>query len=101
MVALVSKPRSKRPTPSELVLRSEEGTTTIHVAWRVVELWKIAAEELLASGEIGLIPLVPLSRYDGPMGPILEECRERIRREAPAEEVQNFLVATHFFAGLK
>jgi hypothetical protein len=32
---------------------------------------------------------------------ILDECRERIHRDAPAGELENLLSATHFFAGLK
>src|SRR5262249_41224705 len=64
-------------------------------------LWKVPARELLAAGGIGLIPLVPLSAIDGPMEPILDECRERINRDAPAGERGNLLSATHFFAGLK
>jgi hypothetical protein len=101
VVSLVLRPRGRKPAPRELIVRSEEGTTSIRVAWKVVELWKVPATELLAAGDIGLIPLVPLSRIDGPMEGILDEYRERIHRDAPAGELENLLSATHFFAGLK
>ncbi len=80
--------------------RSEEGTTSIRVEWKVIELWKVPAAELLAAGDIGLIPLVPLSLLDRPLEAILDECRERIHRDAPADERENLLAVTHFFAGL-
>ena len=82
-------------------MRSGEGTTTIQVAWKVIELWKVPAAELLAAGDAGLIPLVPLSAFDGPIESILDECRERIERIGPSEEREDLRVATHFLAGLQ
>jgi hypothetical protein len=101
VISIVLRPRGRKPAPRELAVASEEGTTRIHVAWKVVEIWKIPAAELLASGDIGLVPLAPLAHFDGPVDPILEECRERIQRDAPAKEKGNLTVVTHFFAGLK
>jgi hypothetical protein len=100
VVTLILRPRGRKPVPREFVIRSEEGTTSIRVEWKVIELWKIPAAELLAAGDIGLIPLVPLSLLDRPLEEILDECRERIHRDAPADELGNLLVVTHFFAGL-
>jgi hypothetical protein len=101
VVTLILRPRGRKPVPRELVIRSEEGTASIRVEWKVIELWKVPAAELLAAGDIGLIPLVPLSAFDGPDEAILDECRERIQRDAPADERENLLSVTHFFAGLK
>lgn len=101
VVALVLHPRGQKPAPRDLVLRSEEGTTTIRVTWKVIEVWKIPAEELLAADDVGLIPLVPLAGFDGPLDLILEECRERIERDAPEREQEDLRVMTHFFTGLK
>lgn len=47
------------------------------------------------------IPLVPLSRFDGPVEPILDECRKRIERDVPEGLRENMRVVTHFMAGLK
>ena len=44
---------------------------------------------------------MPLAHFDGPLDPILMECRERIERDAPPNERENLRVVTHFFAGLK
>ncbi len=84
-----------------LILPSEAGFTSIEVSWKVVELWKVPAAELLAAGDIGLIPWVPLAQFDGPPEPIFRECRERIERDAPEEERENLRVVTHFLAGLR
>jgi hypothetical protein len=101
VVSIVLRPRGQRPVPGELTVLSEEGTTQIRVQWKVVEVWKIPAEELLTAGDVGLIPLVPLARFDGPVEPILQECRERIDRIPSETECENLRVVTHFFAGLE
>ncbi len=101
VVVLVLHPRGKRPTPRKLIIPSAEGFTSIHVYWKLVELWKVPAEELLAAGDFGLIPWVPLAHFEGPPEPVFRECRERIDRDAPPEERENLRVVTHFLAGLK
>jgi hypothetical protein len=101
VVAFVLHPRGKQRAAHEIVLESDDGSTRIHVAWKVVELWRIPAAELLAAGDIGLIPWVPLAHFEGPPEPIFRECRDRIERDAPRNEQESLLVATHFLAGLK
>ncbi len=101
VITLILRPQGRKPVPRELVIRSEEGTTSIRVEWKVIELWKVPAAELLAAGDIGLIPLVPLSLLDRPVEAILDECRERIHRDAPGDELENLLAVTHIFAGLE
>ena len=38
--------------------------------WKVAELWRLVAEELLAAGDVGLVPWVPLTHFQG--APALE-----------------------------
>jgi len=101
VVAFVLHPRGKKRAAREIVLESDDGSTRIHVNWKVVELWRIPAAELLADGDIGLIPRVPLAHDEGPPEPIVRECRAHIARDAPRREHESLLVATHFLAGLK
>jgi hypothetical protein len=54
-----------------------------------------------APPRVGLIPWVPLARFDGPPEPIFRECKTRITRDAPKGEREALLVVTHFLAGLK
>ena len=70
------------------------GSTRIRVNWRTIELWTIPAEDLLAAGDVGLIPWVPLASYAGPPEPIFCKCRERIERDAPSGELENLLAVT-------
>ena len=67
----------------------------------MVELWTIPAERLLATNDLGVIPWIPLSRIDGPIEPILQECRERIDRASPEEERENLLAVTQVLIGLR
>ncbi len=101
VVTLVLHPRGKRPTPAELTVHSDEGSTHLHVSWKLVELWKVPAEDLLAADDIGLIPWVPLAQFDGPPEPIFRACRARIEREPDPKERESLRVVTHFLAGLK
>jgi hypothetical protein len=67
----------------------------------VVELWTLPAEELLVANDLGLIPWVPLTYFDGPPEPILERCRERIDKQAPPAERTNLLAVTQILARLR
>jgi hypothetical protein len=42
-------------------------------------LWTLPAEEMLASPDVGVVPLVPLMAFEGPRDPLLRRCRERKR----------------------
>ena len=46
-------------------------------------------------------PLGAARRFDGPPGPILRRCRERIDRQAPPDERENLLAVTQVLAGLR
>src|SRR5205823_5273671 len=56
--------------------RAEEksllGWTGEALSWKVVELWALSAEELLSAPNVGVVPWVPLARYDGPPGVLLQ-----------------------------
>ncbi|HUG89297.1 MAG TPA: DUF4351 domain-containing protein [Planctomycetaceae bacterium] len=73
----------------------------LRISWTVVELWKLPAEALLATGDVGLVPWIPLCDPGDSPRPVLERCRELIDREAPPEERENLLVVTSILAGLR
>jgi predicted transposase YdaD len=102
-ITLVLRPHPRSPLriASEHALQSAHGLTSLKVSWRVVELWNVPAEHLLASGDVGMIPWVPLSRIDGPAEPVLRRCRERIDALAQPGEKQNLLAVTQVLAGLR
>jgi hypothetical protein len=98
--ALVLHPRGAYRVPDRVEFASPRGWTTWQVRFKVIELWTIPAEDLLALGDPGVIPWVPLSRIDGPPEPILRACAERIEA-APADVRENLLAVTHVFTALR
>lgn len=101
LLTLVLRQRGQYRVPSEFEARSELGWTALHCSWKVVELWQVPAEELLAAGDVGIIPWVPLSRFEGPPRDILQRCRDRIDREAPHQERRNLLAVTQVLTKLR
>src|SRR5207245_1654286 len=77
------------------------GWTSVSVSWRVVELWTLPAEQLLAANDVGLIPWVPLTAFAEPPEEILRRCRERIEQQAPAKERANLLAVSQVLARLR
>jgi hypothetical protein len=87
-ITLVLRPHPRSPLriAGEHALQSAHGLTSLKVSWRVVELWNVPAEQLLASGDAGMIPWVPLSRIDALAQP---------------GEKENLLAVTQVLAGLR
>ena len=94
-------PKGRLRAASDAELTSRRGWTQWIVRWNVVELWTVPAADLLAAGDVGLIPWVPLAQFDGPPEPIFQECRARIDRDAPADERENLLAVTQILAGMR
>jgi hypothetical protein len=101
VVVLFLRPRGNVATAQTTRLSSRQGLTTWDVSWRIVKLWEVPAAELLAAGDIGLIPWVPLAKIDGPPEPVFRECKARINRVGSKDEQESLLVVTHFLAGLR
>jgi hypothetical protein len=100
VMILVLRPKGQVEVADHLALRSHGGLTDLRASWRVVELWNVPASELLATGEPGLMPWVPLTRLDGPAPVILGECRRIIDEKAKPEEHRNLLAVTQVLMGL-
>jgi predicted transposase YdaD len=100
-VTLVLRPKGKYRVPQSRTLRSRRGLSSCRVKWRVVELWKIPAEELLEAGDIGLIPWVPLTEFVEPRETMLQRCREAIEQHAPPNEKANLLAVTQVLTFLR
>jgi hypothetical protein len=80
---------------------SVRGLTELRLKVHVVNLWTLPAEALLAAGDVGLVPWVPLARYDGPPATLLQECRERIVQQGRPEEQDNLLAMTRVMAEVR
>ncbi len=101
VLVLVLHPRGNALAAGATTMRSRQGWTTWPLSWRIVRLWELPAQALLAAGDVGLIPWVPLTQFDGPPESIVRECRERIDRDAPPNEHENLLAVTQFLAHLR
>ncbi len=101
VITLVLHPRGNLQVTGSLEMMSPGGMTQWSVRWKVVQLWSIPAETLLDAHDVGLVPWVPLTHFDGPPEPIFQQCRARIDEEAPPEERENLLVVTQVLAGLR
>ena len=99
-LALVLRPKGRYEVPGEGRAQSALGCSTETLSWRVVELWKQSAEDMLASPDVGVVPWVPLMAFEGPPEPLLRRCRERIDREA-GEQRANLLAVTQSLAKLR
>jgi hypothetical protein len=86
---------------SGISLRSPEGGTEVAVQWRLVELWKVPAEILLATADPGLMPWAPLTRFAGPPEPVVRRCREIIDRSARGTERANLLAVAQVLTRLR
>ena len=87
--------------PGERTLASPDGWTAWAARWKVVRLWDIAAADLLGQHNVGLIPWVPLTHFEGTPEALFTLCRERIDSDAPPDEHENLLVATQILASLR
>jgi hypothetical protein len=91
--------RGKYQVPETVEDSSPLGWSGETLRWKVVELWTLPAEGLLAAPGIGAVPLAPLGRYDGPAEVLLQRCRDRIDREG-GQQKANLLAVTQVFAQL-
>jgi hypothetical protein len=101
VLTLVLRPKGRLRITGRQDLSSPHGWTRWRMNWRVVKLWTIPAEDLLATGELGAVPWVPLSRIQGSPESVIRECRARIDRQAPADERESLLAVTAVLTGLR
>lgn len=99
-VLIVLRPRGNARATGRHELTSAEQGTTVRGSWRIVELWTLKAEDLLAENDVGLLPWVPLTQMQRPGTEILGACRDRILRDAPTDRREGLLVVTKIMADL-
>ena len=100
VLVLVLRPKGKAEIANSMELRSEFGLTTLQANWRIVELWNLEASDLLATGEPGLMPWVSLTHIEGPIEPVLRECRRIIDEAAKPTEYENLLAVSQVLLDL-
>jgi hypothetical protein len=101
VLVLFLRPRGNVDAVGGAAMRSRRGWTNWPLSWKVVKLWELNGAELLAAGEIGLVPWVPLTLFDDPPESIVRQCRDRIDRDASPNEHENLLAVTQLLARLR
>ena len=101
VLTLVLQPRGKFRINGKVKLQSRLQLSQWVAQWRVVELWTLPAEVLLAQNDLGLIPWVPLTQFESPPEVVLQQCRQRIEQNATADERANLLAVTQVLTRLR
>jgi hypothetical protein len=96
-VTFVLHPRGTYRLPSETTISSPRGTCSMTFRWRVVEMWTLDGRTLLDSGDVGLVPWVPLTHLGADPVQELRECHERILRDTPPRDVDFMLNVLRVF----
>jgi len=95
---VVLQPKGNLRLEPTQIVASAHGLTEMRLKVHVVNLWTLDAQELLAAGDVGLIPWIPLTHFDDSPEAMLAECRERIEDLADPDEQGNLLAMTHVMA---
>lgn len=100
VVSLVLRPKGQATVEGRIERTSPSGRTRLGGSWPVVRLWELTADALLADGDVGLVPWVPLTRTD--LGPdqLLGVCRDRIAAVPDLTDRAGLLAVTQILAGL-
>jgi hypothetical protein len=101
VLVVVLCPKGNLRVDSSNQMQSRRGWTGQQTTWRVVELWNLPASDLLALGDPGIVPWVPLMKFDGPAEPVFNQCREIIDHQGKPEEKENLLAVTQILARLR
>jgi hypothetical protein len=100
-LVLVLHPKGRLEIDEHCEVVSRGGWGRMSLYWKTVNLQSIPAEDLLATGELGIIPWVPLSSLPTEPEPVLRECRRRIDEQATPDQHQPLLAVTQFLARLR
>jgi hypothetical protein len=98
-VVLCLCPRGAYRVPETAEETSALSWSNETLRWKVVEVWTLSAEELLAAPDVGVAALASLAKYEGPPAVLLQRCRDRIDREGGKQRA-NLLAVAQVFAKL-
>jgi hypothetical protein len=97
-VVVYLDPKSYRRDPGRLELEGELGFS-FRVRYKVIKLWELPREPVLAMGSPGLCPLVPLMAGK-PEDGLLQSTHKIVESRVPAETKRELLALTAGLAGV-
>ncbi len=78
-----------------------DGTCYLHFRYRVIRIWEIPVDQIL-QGEIGILPLAPISLVsDENLPEVLARMEKRVNSELSAEDRSEFWTSTYLMMGLQ
>jgi hypothetical protein len=101
LLMLILRPKSRFRISGRHEVRSHLGLSRLTAEWKPVELWTLPADDFLAEGDVGVVPWVPLMRFDGPPEALLERCAEKIEREAHPKDRADLLAVSQVMTELR
>ena len=101
VLVLVLHPKGDLRVTGSKQLTSRHGLTKFGGSWHAIELWTQRAADLLAANDVGLVPWVPLTQFEGPTEAMIQHCRDRIDQQARLEERDNLLAVTQIMTRLR
>ncbi|OWK36641.1 hypothetical protein [Fimbriiglobus ruber] len=100
VVMLVLRPKGHQEVKGVAERISRRKTARLAGAWNVTRLWELNADDLLAVGDAGLIPWVPLARTSDPPEDVLRRCRDALDRVTEKRDYKGLSAVTRILAGL-
>jgi predicted transposase YdaD len=100
VVSIVLKEKGNLSVTGTVERTSPRGRTRVGGSWPVVRLWELEAEQLLATGDVGQIPWVPLTRTTQSPETLLRRCRDQLAQVKDAKDRAGLLTVTQILAGL-
>jgi hypothetical protein len=101
LLMLVLRPKGRFQVGGHHEVQSRLQWSQLGCRWRVVEMWTLEAQDLLDAGDVGLVPWVPLTHFEGSPEPVLESCWQRIQMQAHVQDQANLLAVSQIFAMLR
>ncbi|OWK36643.1 hypothetical protein [Fimbriiglobus ruber] len=100
VVMLVLRPKGNQEATGFAERVSRRKTARLAASWNVTRLWELQADDLLAAGDVGLIPWVPLARTNDPPEDVLRRCKEALDRVTESRDRNGLIVVTKILASL-
>lgn len=100
VVSLVLKPKGNLKVTGSSERTSARGQTRVSGSWPVVRLWELEADQLLAAGDAGLVPWVPLTKSALAPEELMTRCRDRLAQVADPNDRAGLMAVTQILAGL-
>jgi hypothetical protein len=101
VIVVVLRPKGQFRVPDHAERPGPDGVTRLEGRWRVIELWNVPAEPVLATADLGIMPWVPLMQATEPPEVVLRRCVEVIDQHSRAEDHDRLMTVIEVFTRLR